>query len=243
MNRLSLVVVLAGCAGGPVQQQQQCPLEVLCGEGTTMVGSECRGSNRTLCGDGTLLSGDFCTPAATACGPGTVFKNRSCQVPVADPNVGAFVARGTLAEGGDGKVYSIGGTGLSHRLRHVWTELPAADARAWGAGESPMIGTGLALHLALDPIERADDADFSVTLSNLTLPDGSCAADTRPVTKGGVKQLALYQWTAGTATPVACAKAGSVTVSYSRTGYSAEINAVLGDGTVVRKTFYQPISN
>ena len=75
----------------------------------------------------------------------------------------------------------------------------------------------------LSSVLPSNTITFSVQLSNLTQADGSCLAEVAPHTVNDRHQLALYQWSAGDAHPVACAKAGSVTLTYNRYSYTIEV--------------------
>ncbi len=221
-----LLVLLIGC--GPEGAE---PIEIVCGRGTVLVGNECQAASEPV-----------------SCGQGLVLKNGTCETRTPDPDVQTFLGSNSHNQSGDAKVYARSPVELVHDIRQVWTDLSSTDARAWGVGEAPMIGNGMALHFLADTLRSEDrfpseNVTFSAPLDDLTQADGSCLPGLAPTSKDDLRMLAIFQWTAGKSTAVACARAGSVTVTHSRHLDEVEINAVLGDGTEIRKSFRQAITN
>jgi hypothetical protein len=204
-------------------------------------------SGALTCGTGTHEEGGQCAPNITSCGPGSVLEAGVCVLPRTEVIFRDFIANTTLTPAGHFLVYSTS-YGLEHHLKQVWTDLSLTDAKAWTTGSDVMIGTGHALHFAPETLESSSygsgsPVTWSVNLTNTTGADGKCLPGIKPSGKTDTVQLAFFAWNQGTATPVLCAKAGSVRITYGGTGDSVSLSALFGDGSSFEKEFYVPRSN
>lgn len=186
-----------------------------------------------------------CVPTSMVCGANLVFRNGRCEVPTPSAMVAELIARMNLTVATHSTTYGWG-TGVEHRFRYVGTELSASTAGAWANSEAPMVGNGLAWHVA-GRIYTYENTDVqSATVSNDTAADGSCLATAKPSEGGdGLSKreihIGLFSWNGGVATPVACAKVGSVT--FKPSPRTLTLNVQFGDGTVIERVLPMPRDN
>jgi hypothetical protein len=241
----ALLVLLAACgrdpdrAGGDTSHQS-----ISCGDGTVLSGDTCVPAGNVSCGEGTVLENGQCVPTSQVCSPSLVFRNGRCQEPVPSPDVAAFIGRSDLTVATYSTTYSFG-YGVEHTFRYVGTELSQTNAAAWANSETAMIGEGLAWHVAGRIYASEPDEIKAAPVTNDTAADGSCLPTAQPAAGGTLDEreihVGLFRWSGGVATPIACAKVGSVT--YRPALRSITLNVQFGDGTILERTLPLPCDN
>lgn len=231
---------LYACGPGVTEPQ------ISCGQGTQLQGTTCEAIPVQMlrCGGNTVLSNGECVPTSTVCSPNLVFRSGRCEVPIPSPMVGQFIARTDLTVGAFATTFGWG-LGVEHTFRFVGTELGQNSATAWANAQTAMVGNGLAWHVA-GRIWAGESTDVQAApVQNDTAADGSCLPTAQPQAAGGIADreihIGLFSWNGGVATPVACAKVGSVT--FRPSPRSIIVNVQLGDGTVLDRTLGLPFSN
>lgn len=199
-----------------------------------LVDGVCVAEESVVCGDNTEVVDGECRPTALVCGASLVFLDGRCQIPVPSVDVLGFIERTDLVEGAYSTTFGFG-SGVEHTFRYVATDLSEASAAAWANAEASMVGDGLAFHVG-GRIYAGDSNDVQAgSISDDTAPDGSCLPDLAPTAGPALADreihIGLFSWTGGTARPVACGKAGSVT--FTPSPRSITISAQLNDGSVI----------
>jgi len=248
---LVLLAVFASACGGeaPNPSGGDAGLSLRCGAGTVEQDGECVPADTLACGVGTERQGDQCVPSPDSCGAGLVIEDGVCRQPTQAADMSAFLANTSLVESSRAEVYQGSYDTLSHHIRYLWPELSERDASAWAVGESVMIGSGLALHfmpgeLTSDDTSAANPSvTWSINLSDATGPDGRCLSTLQPKADSTKHHLALFRWNGGQATPVVCARTGSVPFEYDDIRTRMTVNALFGDGTAFTRTVIAPRTN
>lgn len=231
MSLLFVVHAVVACA----------PATPLCGEGTRLEGAVCVADEAIVCGAGTAEVDGACLPTADVCDDSLVFVDGRCQPPSPSADLDAFLSRNDLVVAAYSTSYGFA-SGVEHTFRFTATELSEISASAWTNAETPMVGDGLALHLGGRIFSGDTSNDVAGQINDDTGPDGACRADVIP-TAGAERSdreihLGLFRWVGGVATPVACAKVGSVI--FQQSPRAVAISAQFGDGTIVEDTLPMP---
>lgn len=120
----------------------------------------------------------------------------------------------------------------------VVTELSQATADAWATTHASLVGSGLALHVTFTTDDSLEYSPWARTIAlyKTVYDNGECSVRSANDTQGAAVAN-VFRWTGATATPIACSRGGSITVSSANGKVLLHLLAELNDGTTVDQTF------